>query len=640
MIKKLLLVFIPVISILLNSCNSSSEDVDKVNISNITSEVKTHSYSNYKSIFTKHLHLDLDINFENKTIYGVARHEMINKGVDTAIFDIKALDIQKVTLGPKEAEIETDFVIGKNDELLGQPLFVKLKDKANLVNIYYKTTEKTEALDWLDPKLTAGKKYPFMYSQGESILTRSWIPLQDVPSIRLTYSADVTAPKDLLVLMSAENPMGINHEGKYHFEMRQPISSYLIAIAAGNIAFRSLGKNCGIYAEPELINKCTWEFVDLSKMIGAAEEIYGEYKWDRYDILMLPYSFPFGGMENPRLTFANPTLIAGDRSLTSVIAHELAHSWSGNLVTNSAWEDFWLNEGFTVYFENRIMEKLYGKEVADMLSIIEFQELKNEMEVIEHGDFPEDTKLKLSLDLRNPDDGMTSVAYVKGAFFLKSIEAKVGRATFDEFLKKYFNHFAFKTVSTEIFEDYLNKELLSKNNIDFNTREWLYEKGLPENCLKIYSKRFENVQKLARDYANGKNIFKVRRKKDRITREKFITQEWMAFIRALPQEIDVELLKKLDSKLDFKGWGNSEIVTEWYLLGIKNEYKGIRPQLRRFLTKIGRRKYIAPLFEALTKNEDDLIWAKKVFTKVKDNYHYLTRQTVEEILYPEKHVKN
>jgi len=627
-------IYLLLASILVLSCDSFSSEAHKKAIHiDSTSKISTHSFSNVDQIHTKHLSLELDVNFNNKTLYGIARHEMDNHGSDTAIFDIKALEIQKVTIGRGD-ERETDFIIGKNDELLGQPLFVKIKKDTKFINIYYKTTEETEALDWLDPKLTAGRKFPFMYSQGEAILTRSWIPIQDVPSNRITYSADVKVPKDLLAVMSAKNPTNLNPEGKYHFEMKQPIPSYLIAIAVGNLRYVKLGKHSGVYSEPELSEKCRYEFVDMPKMIEAAEKIYGKYQWEQYDIILLPYSFPFGGMENPRLTFANPTLLAGDRSLVSVIAHELAHSWSGNLVTNAAWEDFWLNEGFTVYFENRIMEELYGKEVADMLAIIEFQELESEMNDISHSEHPEDTRLKLKLEKRNPDDGMTSIAYVKGAFFLKTLEQKVGRELFDKFLKSYFKKFSFKTITTEDFVNYLNSELLNPNNIEFNTKEWIYENGIPNNCVKLTSARFDIVNKLADRFAKGEDIFKTKRKKDKITRDKFNTQEWLTFIRRLPKKMDPAQLKKLDDNLNFKGWGNSEIMTEWYILGINSDYKGIRPEMKRFLYKVGRRKYIAPLYGALIKTPENLLWAKKVFLRANVSYHFVTFSTVYEMLYP------
>ncbi len=597
---------------------------------------ESHSYANIEEVYTKHLHLDMEVDFDNNSIYGVARHTMINKGSDTAVFDIKGLEIQKVTIGEKDHEVNTNFVIGIEDSILGAPLSVKIDRKSTLINIYYKTTEGSEALDWLKPEMTKGKKFPYLYTQGQAILTRTWIPSQDRPSNRITYSADVKVPEGMMALMSAKNPTKKSKDGLYHFEMNQPIPVYLIALAVGNLEYRKIGKNCGVYSEPEMIRQVAWEFKDLRKMIVAAEGIYGKYQWEQYDVIVLPYSFPFGGMENPRLTFANPTLLAGDRSLISVIAHELAHSWSGNLVTNATWDDFWLNEGFTVYFENRIMESLYGKDIADILALIEFQELKAEVKEISDGDHPEDTYLKLSLDGRNPDDGMTSVAYVKGAFFLKTLEEKVGREKFDEFVKGYFKKFQFKTLTTEIFEKYLEDNLLKPNKIKFNTKAWLYGKGIPKNCIKIVSPRFVAMQKMADDFNAGKDIFKIKVKKRRrkidLKRDMYVTQEWLAFIRRLPRNISIDKLKLLDKKLDFKGWGNAEIATEWYILGVEAGYEDIRPNMEKFLKKVGRRKFLLPIYKTLAKRPADLKWAKDVYAEARANYHAVSQNTIDEIL--------
>jgi aminopeptidase N len=597
---------------------------------------ESHSYSNISEIYTKHLHLDMEVDFDNNSIYGVARHTMMNKGSDTAVFDIKGLEIQKVTLGERDHEENTNFVIGIEDTILGAPLSVKIDKKSTLINIYYKTTDRSEALDWLKPEMTKGKKFPYLYTQGQAILTRTWVPSQDRPSNRITYSADVKVPEGMMALMSAKNPTKKSKDGLYHFEMNQPIPVYLIALAVGNLEYRKIGKNCGVYSEPEMIRQVAWEFKDLRKMIVAAEGIYGKYQWEQYDVIVLPYSFPFGGMENPRLTFANPTLLAGDRSLIAVIAHELAHSWSGNLVTNATWDDFWLNEGFTVYFENRIMESLYGKDIADILALIEFQELKTEVKEISDGDHPEDTYLKLSLDGRNPDDGMTSVAYVKGAFFLKTLEEKVGREKFDIFVKGYFKKFQFQTLTTEIFEKYLEDNLLNPNKIKFNTKAWLYGKGIPKNCIKIVSPRFIAMQKMADDFNAGKDIFKIKVKKRRrkidLKREMYVTQEWLAFIRRLPRNISIDKLKLLDKKLDFKGWGNAEIATEWFVLGVDAGYKDIRPDMEKFLKKVGRRKFLLPIYKTLAKRPADLKWAKYVYSEARANYHAVSQNTIDEIL--------
>ncbi len=595
----------------------------------------SHSYSNTEEIRTKHLHLDLDVNFENQTIYGVARHEMVNKGTNTAIFDVKNLVIQKVTLG-KEEEIETNYLLGEYDSLLGQPLSVTVDSSTTFVNIYYQTTDKCEALDWLAPSMTSGKKHPFLYSQGEAILTRSWIPVQGTPSNRITYSADVTVPPELMAVMSASNPRELDSLGEYHFEMNQAIPCYLIALAVGDLRYVDLNENCGVYAEPEMIDACAKEFEDLPTMKITAEKLFGKYQWEQYDVIVLPYSFPFGGMENPRLTFAHPSLIVGDKSLVSVIAHELAHSWSGNLVTNSGWDDFWLNEGFTVYIENRIMEELEGKEIADMLAVIEFQELEKEIQVIAASDHPEDTRLKLALDGRNPDDGMTSIAYVKGAYFLKTLEQKVGRANFDIFLKRYFKEFAFQTITTEQFEAFLNERLLNPMRIRFNTKEWLYDLGLPKNCVKIESKRIENIQHLVDLVVAGKNIFKRNyvdgKKYQVVSRDQYITQEWLAFIRGLPDTLPLRTYRNLDTKLNFRNCGNSEIMFEWYLKNIAAGNKSVYPSMRRFLAKVGRRKFVQPLFAELMKNEDDRQWAIATYAGFRNNYHFVTRNTVDGII--------
>ncbi len=639
--KNLFPVFTILLLFFLTSCNEiKPKEGITPKVNGFVPMQDAHSYSNTDKIHTTHIDLNIEVDFLNKRIYGVVSHTMKKlKDTDTAIFDINGPKIQKVTLGEiGKNEKETNFIIGPMKEYIGQPLSVKINKNTTKINIYYETTDNAGALDWLSPELTAGKKHPYLYTQGQAILTRTWIPVQGTPANRITYSADVKVPTDLMAIMSADNPKKRAENGIYHFEMKQQIPVYLIALAVGNLEYRSLGTNCGVYSEPEMVDKCKWEFVDLPKMITAAEKLYGKYQWEQYDIVVLPYSFPFGGMENPRLTFANPTLIAGDRSAVSVVAHELAHSWSGNLVTNATWDDFWLNEGFTVYFENRIMEELYGKEKADMLALIEFQDLKIELEEFEKNGQSEDTHLKLNLKNRNPDDGMNEIAYVKGCFFLKTLERDCGRERFDAFLNSYFKDHAFSTMTTEQFEKYLNEKLLKPNNIEFNTKEWLYESGLPKNCYAVTSLRYENVQKLAQQFAAGKDIFKRPKKKKgkkqepAITRNSFEPQEWQGFIRELPKKMTVEQLALLDEKLHFTGWGNAEVATEWYVLAINSGYKNVRPSMEKFLLITGRRKFLLPIYGALNGSADDKMWAMKVYKEARNNYHPVAVGSVDKLL--------
>lgn len=595
--------------------------------------VKNHSFSNIEEINTTHLHLDLSVDFINKKLSGVARHKMSNHGSNTAIFDIKGLKIHKVTTGHSEKEKARDFKIGPGSKnpILGQPLIVNIDKNTSFVNIYYETTEESEALDWLDSALTSSKNKPFLYTQGQAILTRTWIPIQDAPSNRITYSADLKVPSDLLAVMSASNPKEKNIKGNYHFDMKQPIPCYLIALAVGDLVYGDLGNQTGVYCEPELLNESMYEFEDLPNMMKAAEKLYGKYAWDQYDLLILPYSFPFGGMENPRLTFANPTLLAGDRSLVSVIAHELAHSWSGNLVTNETWNDFWLNEGFTVYFENRIMEEIIGKSGADNLALIEFFELQEELERIENSGHPEDAHLFLDLDGRDPDDGMTDVAYVKGAFFLKTLESNVGRNKMDVFLNSYFNHFKFTSVNTEKFVSYLEKELLQKYNIDFNYKEWIYQPGIPQSCINLKSDGFESVKEMAFAFANDSTLVKWENVPFN-KRSNYSVQEWLTFIRHLPSDIDNERMNILDKNLSFSEWTNAEIQFEWFMKSISSNYTAAYPYLKSFLEKIGRRKFILPLYEALYENENTRQNALDWFNQFKKSYHAVSSNSIAEAL--------
>ena len=643
-----LLLFI-YLGLLFSSCNTRPKYIENQNTSNDTI-IDDHSYANLNTIKTIHLELELDVNFQNKTIYGVARHEMVNNNASVAIFDTRNLLIQKVTTGNKDHEQEADFVIGEmdKDSILGQPLKVTVDPKTTQVNIYYQTTKGSEALDWLDTLSTSSKTKPFLYTQGQAILTRTWIPLQDSPSNRFTYNAEVRVPKDLLALMSAENPKEKNELGIYNFEMDQPIPSYLISLAVGDIAYHPFDATTGVYAEKELLDACKYEFVDLPKMMKAASYLYGDYQWKQYDLMVLPYSFPFGGMENPRLTFVNPTILAGDRSLVSVIAHELAHSWSGNLVTNNTWDDFWLNEGFTVYFEQRIMEVLYGKETADILAQIEFQEMQEEMKEILAGKHPEDTQLHLNLKGRNPDEGMTTIAYIKGAFFLRTLESKVGREKFDRFLKHYFNVFQFKTVSTATFITEMENNLLLSKKLSFDYDEWIFSNGLPKNSVIINSSRLKRMESLAKRFSAGENVFepvvtyqwqkiKNSKKKKRIKivskikRDDFIVQEWQTFIRGLSDDISIVKLQCLDATFNFSTWGNSEVMAEWFVLNIHRENRIIRPAIEKFISKVGRRKYLLPIYKALASNPEDKLWAKKVFDNSKAYYHAVSRNSIAKL---------
>lgn len=588
--------------------------------------VDKHSYSNWTDVRTTHLHLNLTADFDQHILKGSAVHTVENvNGVEEMVFDINGLQVEKVVL---DGQNETEFEVGEADPLHGAPLKVKVGPETKSVEIFYQTSPESIALQWLTPQQTAGKNHPYLFTQGEAILTRSWIPCQDSPGNRITYSADITVPSELMAVMSASNPREKNAEGKYHFEMELAIPSYLIALAIGDLAFAELGPRTGVYTEPSLLEACVYEFKDVESMMEETERLYGEYQWGRYDIIVLPPSFPFGGMENPLLTFATPTILSGDRSLVSLIAHELAHSWSGNLVTNATWDDFWLNEGFTVYIENRIMEALYGEERSNMLLSIEYQELQHENEDILNGEYPEDTHLKLNLENRDPDEGMTTIAYVKGALFLKTIENAAGRDLFDVFLKQYFADHRFQTLTTEMFVEYLKEKLLEPYEIEFNIDEWVYGKGIPDNCVEVKSDRFAQVEEKAAmvngSLTSGAAIG--------VKREDWSTQEWMHFIRQIPADATADQMAMLDQEYHFSNCGNSEIMAEWFVQSINKGYDGINKDMEEFLINVGRRKFLQPIYEALAQTADGKKLAKEIYAKARPNYHSISYNTIDEIL--------
>lgn len=602
------------------SCNSSKETKKEEKTTTSKYVTESHSYAQPNAAVVKHLNLNITVDFDQEVISGSANYSIENNNATEIILDSKFLDIQKTEADGKE----TKFALGEFDKHLGQALKITITPETKNITVYYKTTNKTEALQWLKPQQTADKKHPFLFTQGQAILTRTWIPIQDSPQIRVTYEATVKAPTGLMAVMSAENPKEKTKNGLYHFKMEQPISPYLIALAVGDVEYKAISNRTGVYAEKSMLAKVHTEFSDMEKMVTTAEGLYGNYAWEQFDVIVLPPSFPFGGMENPRLTFATPTVIAGDKSLTSLVAHELAHSWSGNLVTNATWDDFWLNEGFTVYFEIRIMEALYGKERAEMLALIGRQDLEDEL--ISFKDSPNDTKLKLDLKDRNPDDGMNSIAYDKGYLFLRTLEQTVGREKLDAFLKNYFNSHSFSTMHTEKFVTYLNNNLLDKYNITFNTNEWVYKPGIPSNQAKIESDKFKNVELTLQD------VLKNNSANTEATKE-WTPQEWVHFIRNFPKNMEIKHFEMLDNTYNLTNSTNSYISMVWFEQAILHNYRGhdIDDKIEQFLCNVGRRWYVTTIFKAYVKSskKEEAI---NIYKKSRANYHSVTSNTIDNLL--------
>ncbi|MDL2141473.1 leukotriene A4 hydrolase C-terminal domain-containing protein [Flavobacterium tructae] len=589
-----------------------------------TAVIDEHSYSKPELAVVKHLDLDIKVDFDTQTITGKASWQIdnISKG-NEIIFDENTLNITKVTLGDEEKE--TKFKLGTDVEFHGKPLHITIEPNTTKVNIYYSTTKDAVALQWLTPEQTADKKKPFLFSQGESVWSRTWIPCQDSPGIRFTYNAKVTVPKDLIALMSAVNPQKKNDTGVYTFKQDKAIPSYLMAIAVGDLEFQSIDKRTGVYAEPSLLKKAAWEFAELGNMVGAAEKLYGPYRWGRYDVLVLPPSFPYGGMENPNLTFLTPGVIAGDRSLTSLLAHELGHSWSGNLVTNATWDDIWLNEGFTTYVEHRIGEAIFGKKEFEMQNVITNKELVDN--VAEYGDTNPDTRLKVSLTGRNPDDGISMIPYVKGYAFLRVIENAVGREKFDPFIKNYFDSHAFQSITTEDFVKYINENLIKGDKAladKIKLDEWIYKPGIPSNILPVSSPDFDTIDKIQKTWRET-GVTGLSKK---IT----TTAEKQHFIDHLPADVTVKEMEAIDKEFNFTKGGNFIIKRQWFVQAIEHQYKAANPAIEQFLIGISRTGSVMMLYKEMVKTPEGKVWAKQIFEKAKSGYHATTIQAVEGIL--------
>jgi aminopeptidase N len=605
-----ILVSIPSLALALTACASPASPAAAREESR-----DVHSFAEPMRVAVTHVALDLVLDFDARSAVGTVELALDRRERGAPlVLDTNGLAIEAVT-APSGANLS--WSLGDEVERLGRPLTIRLRGGDERVRVRYRTQPSAEAMQWLEPAQTAGGRRPFLFTQGQSILTRSWIPLQDSPGVRVTYEARVRCPEGLTAVMSADR-LGRDSLGAWRFRLDQPIPPYLIALACGELEFRPLSERCGVWAEPSVVERAAWELADTERMVVAAEALFGPYRWGRYDVLVLPPSFPFGGMENPTLTFATPTILAGDRSLVALVAHELAHSWSGNLVTNATWGDFWLNEGFTVYCENRIMEALYGGERAATERVLEIGELEEELATLE----PWQQTLRMDLAGRHPDDGFSNVPYTKGALFLSRLEELAGRPRWDVFLRGWFERRAFRSATTSDFLADLARELPeAARGVDLS--RWTTQPGLPDDAPRPTTPALAAVDAAVAAWGEG-------RPASSLGTSGWTTQQWLRFLRALPEDLTPERMAALDASFGFSASGNSEILCQWLELAVRHGYRAADARLEEFLRTVGRRKFLKPLYVALMQVDSER--GRTLYRTNRARYHSVATSTLDGIV--------
>ncbi|CAN6463201.1 unnamed protein product [Victoria cruziana] len=603
--------------------------------------VDPHSFSDSAHPFVSHVSLALYFDFATSIIDGTALLSLSQPHAGSLFLDTRSLAIHSVA---DPATLDAlPFTLDFNpDPIKGQLLSVTLSDHNHSLLVRFSTHPSSSALQWLSPPQTSGKRLPYVYTQCQPIHARSIFPCNDTPTARIRFSALLNLPAHMSAVMSAAHVRRrppVAGEGPdderwcadgrvvEEFRMDQPIPPYLFAFAVGEIVSRDVGPRTKVYAEKDspVLEAAASEFAEAETMIRQGEKLFGEYEWERFDLLVLPPSFPYGGMENPRMVFLTPTVIAGDGSGAQVVAHELAHSWTGNLITNASNNDFWLNEGFTTYAERRIVEVVQGEERAALNIGIGWSGLKEEMERFK--DNMEFTKLRTNQEGINPDEIYSRVPYEKGFQFLWRIERQIGRPDFDEFLKKYIAKFKFQSINTQTFLDFL-KESVPGIEKDIDLDAWVDGTGIPADAMEPVSALYTKIVSLAKE-------FKLGRMPTEEETADWGGQEWELYLENLPKNSDPSQVQSLDARYVLAEHMNWEVKVAFLTLAASVGLRDYFAAIEKTLNSVGRMKYLRPLYTALvtgrSKDEGQML-AKRVFSEARDSYHPIAQVVVESIL--------
>ncbi|XP_033208757.1 leukotriene A-4 hydrolase isoform X3 [Belonocnema kinseyi] len=601
------------------------------------------SFSRPDLVAVTHTHLQLSVNFEKKILEGhvILDAERKDETTDSLILDVRNLTLINVTNCQDDSKLE--YSVGETISY-GSKLSIKLpnipesKDGNTRykIKIQYQTSPKATALQWLDPKQTSGGKHPYVFSQCQAIHARSMLPCQDTPGLKTTYSAEIKAPMWATVLMSAlhngtEDVENFSKLSKFHQPV--PTPSYLIAIAVGSLVSKRVGPRSSVWAEKELIEQSAYEFAETDTMLRTAEEICGPYVWGVYDLLVLPPSFAYGGMENPCLTFVTPALLAGDRSLASVIAHEISHSWTGNLVTNANFEHFWLNEGFTMFIEFKIDGRMFGEKVRQFSALMGLSELKDALKSMS----PEFTKLVVNLDGVDPDDAFSRVPYMKGHTFLYYLEELLGGPKeFEPFLRSYFETFKYKSIVTSDWKDYLYKYFSNKtqllDSVDWDT--WLNKPGMPPVIPNYNTDLLNACTNLAEKWVSWDENTASTFVKSDIT--DLTPSQRIQFLTVLFEDdtvLPIKKLQKMQEAYDFDSVQNAEIKLMWIRLALKSRWEPKVAEALDFVSKVGRMKYVRPIYRDLYAWKEMRQRAIDNYMKTKDEMMFVTAEMVKKDLH-------
>ncbi|NOK21602.1 M1 family metallopeptidase [Corallococcus carmarthensis] len=575
-----------------------------------------HSYNDSTQPETETLDWKARVDFRTRRLHAEATLTLKEASAGPLDLDTRDLDIRGVVDAQGRP---LPYILAPPEPILGSRLRIELPAGVKQLTVRYRTSPEASALQWLTPPQTAGGQQPFLFSQCQAIHARSVVPLQDTPRIRIRYRASLRVPKQLKSVMAASFVGREEHgvEAEEHYEMPQPVPPYLLAFAVGSLTCKELGPRSRVWAEPEALEDAADEFAGVDDMLKAAESLFGPYDWERFDLLLMPPSFPYGGMENPRLTFLTPTLIAGDKSLVNVVAHELAHSWTGNLVTNASAEHFWLNEGFTVFAERRILEALAGPEVAALHAALGRRSLD---EALHHfRAHPQLTALRTHLSGVDPDEAFSQIPYEKGYLLLRALEDAVGRPAFDGFLRRYLAKYRFQALTTEEFVRFTEAELpgaLTKVDAD----AYLNRPGVPESAPRPTSARLEALEKLRGKVPSQADT------KD------WTPTEWQLFLESMPVDTSKDVFRQLDAKYALTDSRNSEVLVAWLVAALRAGFDAPLGRAEEFLGEVGRMKYLKPLYSVLASSRDHRKVARAAFEKNGARYHPIARQGVELIL--------